>query len=87
MSLFPRTRVDKHCLIACPPERCNCLAGAPTLYAAAIKAELHRWLHGPRFIDQVALMPSMIQVEELEFDEVITDADYIALTEVEAAPV
>ena len=28
-----------------------------------------------------------IEVEELSFDEVITDADYIALTEVAVAPI
>lgn len=27
MSIFPRIIVDKHCFVACPPERCNCKAG------------------------------------------------------------
>lgn len=31
MSLVPKTRMDKHCFIQCPPESCDCIAGAPPL--------------------------------------------------------
>jgi hypothetical protein len=29
MSLTPAPRIEKHCLVPCPPERCNCVAGTP----------------------------------------------------------
>lgn len=32
MSLAPVGRVDKYCLVACPPEQCDCIAGAPNPY-------------------------------------------------------
>lgn len=29
MSIMPMPRLDKHCFVPCPPERCDCRRGAP----------------------------------------------------------